>query len=719
VSSWPEVPTPGSVPDPHLDDHDDAKTADGSDAGWPTPEVLVRQLADLSADERLARIHSLVWWLAGQNDLDRQRYRNAIVTAGHIGARDWASALSEAKHRHREQHRQRQRTTPWTPESRYIADTRDGCLYLADDFGPVLLARFIPRVIADITRDDGAEKVTIARIRVTLPGGRTGEVDVASDRLHRAREWAARAVGAAAVILPATRDEAHVLTAAQVLGEDDWETIVEYAHTGWRRIDERWRFLTTSGALGADGLDPGCHVDLGTVRLNNYRLPDPAATSVDELRAAVRASLDLRRLAPLTVMAPLLGATYRAALPMLPDTSVFVVGQSGSLKTALSALMCQHYGPDLDAKGLPAEWKSTANALELTAHALANVLFVIDDYAPQAADDPRRLAAAADRVLRGAANSSDRGRLRPDTTRRPDRPPRAQILSSGEDVPPGQSLRARLTVTEVTRDDIDRDKLTQAQKLAADGVYALATAGYVRWLAGQLDTQPDYRTTLRRLMVDLRQQLTTAGRHLRVPEAAASLLTGWTTWLRYATTIDAVTTDDAQQLIREVFAAMKTIADQQSTHAQDSSAQVLYVRALAAALTGGHAHLAAQDTGLAPPDAVNWGWRPEQRGQGIDERPMGTCIGWLSQHGEVYLDAGAAYEVARDHAHRAGAPLATSKVTMHKRLHEAGYLASTDIHKSDPRKSNIQVIRKVRGKDRRVLHIRADLFTATSPGGTA
>ncbi len=662
---------------------------------------ILAELAGLDEVTRRRRVHEVIRALGGCTTAVQQEYRDAIVAAGHIGARDWAQALAEAK----KLYQAARRAQPWAPESRYLADKGDGCLYLADESGPVLLARFIPRVIADITRDDGAEQIKIVRIRVSLPTGRVGEVDVLGDRLHRSREWAARAVGASAVILPAPRDEAHVLTAAQVLGAGEWETIVEYAHTGWRRIDDRWRFLTTSGALGADGLDPACHVDLGNPRLNNYRLPDPAAPGVDELRAAVRASLDLRYLAPASVMAPMLGATYRAPLPVLPDTSVFVAGQSGSLKTAVSALMCQHYGADLDAKSLPAEWKSTANALEVTAHALAGVLFVIDDYAPQAADDPRRLAAAADRVLRGAANSSDRGRLRPDGTPRPARPPRAQILTTGEDIPPGQSLRARLTITEAARHDVDRDRLTEAQKLAGEGVYALAMAGYIRWLAGRLDAEPGYPAAVRQLMVELRQKLSADGRHLRVPEAAASLLTGWTTWLRYAAAVGAVTDDDVQQILAGVFTAMMQLADQQAAHAQEFSPAQLYIRALAAALTGGHAHLAAQSTGLAPPDAVNWGWQPHQHGQGIDERPRGTCIGWISDQGEIYLDPGAAYEVARDHATRGGAPLATTKTTTNKRLHEAKYLASTDVERG-----HIEVVRRVLGKRRRVLHLRPGLL---------
>src|SRR5207248_2330080 len=144
----------------------------------------------------------------------RQGYREAIVSAGYIRPGDWRTAESEARKR---VERERRARPGITPEGRYVADL-DGCLYLADDVGRSLLARFVPRVVADITRDDGAERMQVVRIRITLPDGRTGEADVPGDRLHKAREWAARAVGASAVILPAPRDEAHVLTAAQVLG---------------------------------------------------------------------------------------------------------------------------------------------------------------------------------------------------------------------------------------------------------------------------------------------------------------------------------------------------------------------------------------------------------------------------------------------------------------------------------------------------------------------
>lgn len=670
------------------------------ETGWSEPPVLVKELADADPDERLARIHALIGWLATQDDLLRQRYRNAIVGAKLMGAQDWTSTLSSAKRRQYLKVRAEFRSL----DCPYVQ--RDGCLYLTEDGGDVLLARFVPMIVSEVTRDDGAEVTTLIRIRVTLPNGRVGDVDVPADQLAKARRWSAQAVGASAVISPMSRDEAHVATAAQYLGAGEWTSEVVFEHTGWRVLDGRNRFLSASGALGADGLDAGVTVDLGTDRLNGYALADLAGVDDAELARAVRASLDLRHLAPMKLMVPLLAAAYRAPLPLLPETSVFVVGRSGSLKTAVSAVVAQHFGRRLDARNLPAEWKSTANSLEAMAHQLSNVLMVIDDYAPQASEDPRRLAAAADRIFRGSANSSGRGRMRADGTLRPMKPPRSQFLSTGEDVPPGESLRARLVI--VNAEAVDKAKLTEAQQAAMSGTYELAMSGYVRWLADRQDTDPGYVDDLRTQITDLRSQLLGNG-HLRAPEAAAGLLVGWHQFLKYAVSIGALTAEEAKTLVTDVFAAIRDTASDQSGYAVGMKVADVYLTALRAALTGGNAYLADQLTGAEPRESPRaWGWESYTSGEIEQWRPRGkTCIGWLSATGDVLLDPDAAYEVARDHANKAGAPFATTKVTTHKRLHEDRHLGSVTTGPNEVTVS-LTVGRRIFGKLRKVLHVKAE-----------
>ena len=135
---------------------------------------------------------------------------------------------------------------------------------------------------------------------------------------------------------------------------------------------------------------------------------------------------------------------------------------------------------------LPGSWSSTANATEGLAFAAKDALLVVDDYAPRgAAGDRQRLERDADRLLRAQGNRAGRQRMRADGSLRPARPPRGLILSTGEDVPPGQSLRGRLLILEVSPGDVPLARLTPHQHAAAAGLLARALAGFVRWLAPQ------------------------------------------------------------------------------------------------------------------------------------------------------------------------------------------------------------------------------------------
>src|SRR5262249_37166586 len=138
-------------------------------------------------------------------------------------------------------------------------------------------------------------------------------------------------------------------------------------------------FLHAGGAIGADGQVAGIGVHLPPA-LAGFRLPPPPAGG--ELAAAVRASLDaFDTLGPARVLAPALGAAYRAVLGP-SDFTVWVVGPTGSFKTELAAIGQQHFGAGLDARNLPGNWSSTSNALEGIAFAAKDVLLTVDDFVP-------------------------------------------------------------------------------------------------------------------------------------------------------------------------------------------------------------------------------------------------------------------------------------------------------------------------------------------------
>src|SRR5262249_21269148 len=130
--------------------------------------------------------------------------------------------------------------------------------------------------------------------------------------------------------------------------------------------------------------------------LSNYALPEPPTG--EALITAVRASLRVLGLAPVSVTAPLLGAVYRAVLAPA-DYCLHLTGPTGSGKTELAALCQQHWGAGMDARHLPGSWASTGNSLESLAFAAKDALLVVDDFAPGGGThDVQRYHREADRL---------------------------------------------------------------------------------------------------------------------------------------------------------------------------------------------------------------------------------------------------------------------------------------------------------------------------------
>lgn len=673
----------------------------------PTPPEFVSTIK--ASDELTQRrsIHELVTRLAGEKVGLQHEYRDAVLAAELCRAGDWRSLMSEAK---KDVEKSRKQATAVSADARYSIG-KDGCTYVSADDGPTMLANFTAQITAYVTLDDGVEQTSVARIRVTHATGRTGEIDVPAEKLRHVRDWAIEAIGLDAVVMSMSRSEEHALIATQLLSSD-WERVTKYTCTGWAVIAGKHHFLTASGAIGAGGLDTSVQVDLGHDRLNRYSLPDPMVSN-DDLRAAVRASLGLTRIGPAEVIAPLLGAAYRAPLPVAPETSVFAVGRSGSLKTATSAVVLQHFGAGLDHRNLPAAWTSTGNAIEAIAFQLANVLCVVDDYAPQSVDDPRKLAAMADRVMRGSANSSGRSRLRTDGRLRQTKAPRAQILATGEDVPDIYSLRARLTITEFGAGTVNLAVLTEAQQLGTDGTLAVAMAGYVRWLAAERDARPDYLSSLQQQMFDLRAASANSG-HLRGPEAMAGLLAGWQEWVRYAVAIEAVTAGEGRAILKRAVDGLHAAARKQAVQGQGLSPAQIYTTALNAAIVGGYAHLADQQTNGHPAaiEPTRCGWRGNSDMHGVEWVPRGALIGWVSPDGDIFLHPASAYVVAAEQASRLKMNLGTTRTTLHKRLHEDECLAAVG-------KGRIEMQKRINGGMERVVHIKRELLLPSVEDGTA
>ncbi|MDP9476913.1 MAG: DUF927 domain-containing protein, partial [Actinomycetota bacterium] len=560
---------------------------------------------------------------------------------------------------------------------------------------PTPLTNFTARIVADVAEDDGIEAKRTFHVDARL-GERERRFSVPAERFH-SMGWTTEHLGASAIVYPGFSAKDHARTAIQLLSGDIDERTT-YLHTGWRRGEDGYFYLHGGGAIGAEGPVEGVAVRLDG-GLAPYHLPVPPEGQA--LKEAVQASLAMSKAAPDRTAFPLLAATFRAAIGET-DFSVHIVGPTGGGKSELAALCTQHFGAGLDARNL-ASWESTENALEAKAFALKDSLVGVDDFAPSGSPyDVQRLHRKADRIIRGKGNASGRERMRADLTLRPPKPPRALILSTGEDVPRGQSLRARMQILEHGPDDLDWRALTTCQGDAREGLYASAMAGFVSYLAR------DYERIQQRLPAEkqrLREEASQAGQHKRTPGIVADLALGLKYFLAFAEEAGAVTTEEAAELWERGWKAILGAAASQAGHQAASEPARRFVELISSAVASGRAHIAATGGGKPQGNAGALGWR-KTGDEYADWRPQGDRIGWVGGD-DLYLEPEASYRLAQSQA-QGGESLAVGVRTIRKRLKEKGYLASTD-----DKRQTLTVRRTVEGvKDRSVLHLRlSSLFS--------
>ena len=338
-------------------------------------------------------------------------------------------------------------------------ETREGVV-------PQPLCNFTARIVAEEVLDDGAEQRTVFVIEGELPGGRRLPPTRVPAERYPAMSWVTEAWGMAPVIFAGQGKKDHLRAAIQMLsGAVPRRTI--YGHLGWRRIGDRWAFLHCGGAIGADGAI-GWHRG----RDRHRRLPRlrAAGTAGGQARSPrparfARSSGSWSRHDHRTI----LGAVYRAPLgePSPVDFSLHLTGPTGAFKTELAALAQAHFGAGFNGRRLPASWADTANMLEKKAFLAKDAVLVVDDFAPAGTTaDVQRLHREADRLFRAAGNRSGRARMRADGGSRPTYYPRGLIISTGEDIPSGQSLRARLLVLELHPGEIAAAVLSRLRPTA-------------------------------------------------------------------------------------------------------------------------------------------------------------------------------------------------------------------------------------------------------------
>lgn len=499
-------------------------------------------------------------------------------------------------------------------------------------FEQVWLSNFSCQIVREIVADDGAKNKMYFEIEGKLADGRKlRKVRVSADDFN-SLNWVTKAWGCKAIISPGSAKKDHLRAAIQNLSQDADQLIV-FEHTGWRKLNDNWVYLCSSGGIGPNGKVVDITTELPD-QLACIDLPDPPADPTE----AIRSAMTVLNCADYKITMPLFAATLRATLgEILPvAASVFLIGPTGAGKSTLASIFQSFYGSQFGLGNLPANWQSTANSLEKLIFLAKDAMLVIDDYCPRgSAQDIRRLGAKADRVFRGVNNRQARDRMTASGELRARNWPRCLVAATGEDLPTGQSLRARILTLVAERQDINWEQITKAQSLAINGTLAQAMSAFLQWLANKIDS---LKKTLPKRREEIRNKLHKGKKwpHQQTPTLLADLYLGLELWLAFALESKAMAQDEINQWKETFLQVLETAGLSQAEHIGDQDPVNQFFDLLSAVISSGQAHIAKLD-GTAPENYQHWGWRKINSGPHNNPIPLGNLIGWVSNDGQMLL----------------------------------------------------------------------------------
>lgn len=550
------------------------------------------------------------------------------------------------------------------------------------------LANFTAEIIKETRMIDGITNNTILTIKGEQIGGRPingvtpkpielPEVAINADEFGNFN-WVLRRWGSRCVIFPQTGVKDDLRTQMQLQSTPTIELI--YGTIGWMENERGHKmYLHNGGAITEKGNDTSIRVVLPP-ELQRYDLTtgEPGC----DVHEAFHSSLDLIKLGPAEVMWPLWAATFAPILGPC-DFAMHLAGRSGAFKSEIISLFQSHYGSAMDARNLPANWSSTGNALEALTYYAANALVTIDDFVPQGTSyQVKTLQSNADRVIRGQGNQAGRGRLTDSASLKVAYYPRGLTMSTGEDTPEGHSVRARMLIVELSPGDTEVKNLTESQKKRRQ--FPILMSEFIK---DACDTvAPDFikgkqmmTQELQHRVNEIRDVLLEIG-HTRTPPMLARLVATVETVMQWAAERGFITKDLAETMTDQAKEAIIQAGMNQSTYLEAADPVQVFMNGLRTALAGQRGHVRSMQNGV-PLEPEKYGWtQMTVSGEMPKYKAGGTTIGWVdSDENRLYFDADLAWAASKKET---GNELAITKMTLIKRLKDAGILDRCDSHRN-------------------------------------
>jgi len=557
-------------------------------------------------------------------------------------------------------------------------EIRGNQIFLVDDQGRRPLCNFAASITEEVIHDNGAEAETLFLIEGCMSDGtRLPPVEVPASKFP-SMNWVSSEWGARPLVHAGSSIKDHLRTAIQGIILCDKRRTV-YGHTGWRKLGDEWLFLHGGGGLGAGGGRADIEVRAGEGNMRRYQFETDGG---GDLCADIRASLRLLDIsasnAALGVV--LLAGVYRAPLGEAApiDHGVFLAGQTGSRKSEAAGVALAHFGRGFNARNFPANWDDTESDLEAKGHGAKDCLFVVDDFKPRgAANDVHKLHVKADRLFRSVGNQSGRGRRTSDMKQRAAYHPRGLVLATGEDIPRGASLRARLALVELSMADVDNGVLSELQASARSGALERAMGGFLRWLAKDMGA---LKTKLPERLRGFRDEAIQEGfakAHPRAADVYASLLVGLAVFFMFAEEVGALKAGQMDEKFKACQDTLKDMIAAQGDLQADQDEVLQFLAYLKSSLNAGLCHFSDSLKQGAPAEHPSfWGWRviPGNGDQPPTvDKPLGELVGWVDPV-RVYLEGNAAFAAVQEMAKATGENLAITQRSLWARMYDRGLL---------------------------------------------
>lgn len=247
----------------------------------------------------------------------------------------------------------------------------------------------------------------------------------------------------------------------------------------------------------------------------------------DNTKQLIRLFLDILKIAPSNerLGSVALMSAFRAPITFIKAVRfvIWVVGETGSRKTAYFQILMQCFGSDF--KDPPANWSSTPKAIELVMQQASNITLLIDDY--NDAVNKKDALATIELIVGNTGNNSRRTFKVSHTENAEVGGIQAVPIITAESIPDMiNSRKERCVFVPIESDDIDNEVLTKYQIAGLEGDLANVMRLYIRYI---LRNHRKIAGEIEMIFANYRKEAELklgAGFHARTPSNYADLMLG-------------------------------------------------------------------------------------------------------------------------------------------------------------------------------------------------